>query len=408
MITLSGWWLAVLAVPVLLLGELLHRWIPGFARFNVPISVAGGLAAAGLVAVAAYLGWPVSWRTSVAAGPWTWWVMSGPVWAARPELAFNTPLLVVFLAVSTLLAVTQNVVGIGLARLLGQSPLLGILCGAVTLTGGHGTALGFAPAFVKAGFPAAASVGAAAATFGLIAGGLAGAPAATWLIERFPRARPAAAPNALGSLAPGSAAARPALGWLAQVRAVAALGRPAWWHLAMIAACVKAGAWVSFELQRAGLIFPVYMGAMLVGLAFRSGIDALFPGLIRSEAVDRIGTVLLGLFLAATLMSLNLGDLTEVAAPMLIILLGQVVVMLLFAGLVTWPVMGRNYEAAVMAAGQIGFGLGNTATAVADMDALVGRYGPAPRAYTIVPPTGGFLIDLTNALVITAFLNLYR
>jgi len=136
--------------------------------------------------------------------------------------------------------------------------------------------------------------------------------------------------------------------------------------------------------------------------------DATGRTWLNPEVVARIAAVLLPLFLTVTLSAINLAELAAVAGPMLVILGANTVVSLAFATLVVWPLLGRDHEAGVMVAGLIGFGVGSTATAVAAMDAIVRRRGPAPRAFALVPPTGGFLIDLTNAPVISASINLLR
>ena len=176
----------------------------------------------------------------------------------------------------------------------------------------------------------------------------------------------------------------------------------------LVAACVKAGAWLSFGLERAGGTLPAYMGALLAGLAVRAAHDAAGGRWLRAEIIGKLAAVLLPLFLAVTLMALDLGQLAAVAGPMLVILSVNILVSIAFAALVVWPLLGRDYEAGVMVAGLIGFGVGSTATAVAAMDAITRRRGPAPRASTLVPPTGGFLIDLTNAPTISAFIRLFR
>ncbi len=427
MIVLSPWIVLAGAFPVLLLGEQLHRRFRIFSRYNIPVSVLGGLAVAISLYILPRLGGPaIGFRLNVSAGWWTWLVTPESEWVTRPERTVTLPLLVAFftciglnattrvlragsrtllvlLFVATLLAVVQNLVGLGVAKCLGAPPLLGLVCGALTLTGGHATALGFAPLFVAAGFPAAATVGAAAATFGLVAGGICAAPMATWLVQKFSLAPPVAAPAPTRG---GALYTSPSFAM--QLRGIFSVGRVALYHLLGILACLKAGSWLGLVAQKTHLVFPVYMGALLVGLVARNILDAWRPGLVRSDVIDRLAAIFLSWFLGATLATLNLGDLAGVAGPMLIILLVQIVAMLAFARWITWPATGRDYEAAVITAGHIGFGLGNTATAIASMEALTTRFGPAPRAYTVVPPTGGFLIDLTNAVVITTFLNLFR
>ena len=426
-VALSAWWLLVLAVPVLLAGEALLRRFPGLARCNIPASVAGGLLGAALVLGLQASGvLQITWQTKVTAAWWTWLATPEPEWFTRPAKAINLPLLVGFftcvglaapvsilrtggralvilLGAATLMAVLQNVVGVALARALDASPLLGVVCGSLTLVGGHGTVLGFASRFEEAGFTAAATVGAAAATFGLVASGLLAGPLAEWLLRKNGGSAKPAAPV---SSAPETTIVR--RGLVADVREFLGDRRAALTHVLVVAACIKVGAWVSFGLNAMGAAFPAYMGALLTGLALRAVHDAAGATWLRGATLARLGGVLLALFLVVTLTALNLAELASVAGPMLIILVVNIAVSLAFAALIVWPLLGRDHEAAVMVAGLVGFGVGSTATAVASMDAIVRRRGPAPRAQAIVPATGGFLIDLTNAPTTTAFLQWLR
>ena len=422
-VTLSPWCLLLLAVPVLLVGEWVVARFSVLARFNIPVPVAGGLLFAALFLGLGVTGaGTIAFETKTAAGWWTWLVTPEAEWAARPAKSLNLPLLVgfftciglgapvrvlrtggrallVLLAGATLLAVVQNVVGVALARALGAPPLLGVVCGALTLVGGHGTALGFASRFEEAGLHGAATMGAAAATFALVAGGVLAGPLGEWLLRGRDEKTSGGAPP----VAPAGPA-----NFFRDVRTVVTGGRTALGHALVIAACVKAGAWVSFALDRAGIALPAYMGALLVGFALRAAHDAAGGTWLRADMIARLAAVLLPLFLAVTLTALNLADLASVAWPMLVILTLNTAVSLAFAAFVIWPLLGRDHEAGVMTAGLVGFGVGNTATAVAAMDAITRRRGPAPRAFALVPPTGGFLIDLTNAPVIAAFIQWLR
>jgi ESS family glutamate:Na+ symporter len=189
------------------------------------------------------------------------------------------------------------------------------------------------------------------------------------------------------------------------VRALAALGRSALGHLLLVAFCVKAGAWISFGLDRLGAALPAYMGALLLGFTLRAVHDAAGWSWLRGDIINKIAAVLLPLFLVVTLAPLNLAELASVAGPMLAILAINTAMTLAFAAFVIHPLLGKDQEASVASAGLAGYGIGSTATAVAAMDAITRQHGKAPRATTIVPPTGGFLIDLTNAPVIGAFLR---
>ena len=424
--TISAWFTIALAIPVLLLGEFLVRRVWLLSRFNIPAPVVGGLLLSLLVLAGNVSGlFPAKFQTNVSAQWWTWLVTTEPDWMAAPPKNVNLPFLVafftciglnaswtlvkrgstqvlVFLALAGALAVVQNGIGVALARALGVSPLLGLVCGSVTMTGGHGTALGFAADLEKAGLPAAAVVGVAAATFGLVSGGLIGGPVGSLLIRR-------------GDLRPGASAQTHleagcvgASGILNDLRLLAGFGRPFLTHLLLLLACIKAGAWVSYFIQHTGITFPVYMGAMLLGVAARNALDWGGRAWVDSEIIDTLASVTLGVFLAIAMMSLNLIELANAALPMLVILAVQVVVMAVFAWLVTFRVMGRDFEAAMMAGGHCGFGLGATSNAVATMKALVESFGPAPRAFLVVPVVGAFLIDFVNAVNITFFLNVLK
>lgn len=422
--TISAWLLLMLAVPILLVGERLHRSFPALSRFNIPVPVVGGLVFALAVLAVNMSGLAtLVFATRVSTPAWTWLVTPETEWLARPTKSVNLPLLVgfftcvglgapvrilreggralvVLLVGATVLAVAQNAIGVAVARVLHAPPLLGVICGALTLVGGHGTALGFASRFEEAGFASAATIGAAAATFGLVAGGLLAGPLGEWLLRR---SDPRDIAGTASQIRPSAASS-----FVADVRSLMGSGPRGLIHLLVLGACIKAGAWVSFALDRAGASLPAYMGALLVGFALRAVHDAVGGNWLHPELISRISAVLLPLFLAVTLSALNLADLAAVAGPMLAILLVNTAVSLAFAAAVVWPLLGRNHEAGVMGAGLVGFGVGSTATAVAAMDAIVRRRGPAPRAFALVPPTGGFLIDLTNAPVISAFINWLR
>lgn len=423
--TISVWWAIVLAIPVLLLGEFLVRRIGILARFNIPAPVASGLLISLAILVFNLAGGSVTFATKTDAPWWTWLVTTEIEWQKNPALDVNRPFLVafftciglnaswalvkkgsvqvlLFLALAGVLAIFQNVIGIGMAKLLGAPPLLGLVCGSVAMSGGHGTALGFAGELEKAGLNAAGVVGVAAATFGLVAGGLLGGPVGGGLIRKFGLKSSAPASVHLES---GSSAAT---GIWHDLKSLALAGKTFAVHLLLLLACVKLGSWVSFFIQKTGITFPVYIGAMLLGVGVRNAIELAGGRWVKTEIVDTLASVTLGVFLAIAMMSLNLIELASAAGPMLIILAVQVTVMGLFARFITFRIMGRDFDAAVMAGGHCGFGLGATPNAVANMKALVERFGPAPRAFLVVPIVGAFLIDFVNATNITIFLNLLK
>jgi ESS family glutamate:Na+ symporter len=424
--TIPAWYLFLLAIPVLLLGEWIIKRIAVLGRFYIPAPVVGGLLLSIGVLIYNLAGaGRIDFLTNVTAQWWTWLVTIEPEWVGAPAKNVTLPLMVgfftciglnatwdvvrkgsvqviLFLGVATLLAVVQNCIGIGLAKALGVEPLIGLLCGSVTLTGGHGTAIGFAPVLEKEGLVGAATLGAAAATMGLVMGGLIGGPVGSRLIQRLQLK------SAAMTTAPAAILETPAATESGILRDFSALRRFGWvalTHLLLLVVCIKAGAWISHFIQMTGLKFPPQIGAMVVGVLVRNAFDFLGWRWIRSETIDVLASVALGFFLTVAMMSLNLIELANAALPMLIIILTQVVIIALFTTWVTFRVMGRDYDAAVMAAGHCGFGLGATPNAVANMKVIVEKFGPAPRAFLVIPLVGAILIDFTNSLIITVFLN---
>lgn len=420
--TLSPWFSVALAIPVLLAGEQIVRRVRVLERFAIPEPVVGGLLVALLVLAGNLSGvFAARFETGVSAPWWTWLVCAPSEWAQMPVKHVNQPFLVAFFACIGLnaswslvkrgsvqvllflglaigLAVLQNLVGVGMAGCLGAPRMLGLICGSAAMTGGHGTVMGFAREFEAAGLSGAAVVGVAAATFGLVAGGLIGGPIGEGLI----RAR---------GLEPSKHASaeayveKDAVGLFVDLRRLAHTGAASVAHVLLVLVCVKLGAWVSLGLQRLGITFPVYMGALFLGVALRNLADLYHPHLVQTEIVDGLSSVLLGIFLSIAMMSLNLIELAGVAGPMLVILAAQVILTAAFARFVTFRVMGGDYDAAVIAAGHCGFGMGAIPNAIANMQAVTEHHGHAPRAFLVVPITGSFLIDLFNATNITLFIN---
>jgi ESS family glutamate:Na+ symporter len=290
---------------------------------------------------------------------------------------------------------------------------MGVLAGSVTLTGGPATGLAFAPLFEAAGVPAAGTLAVAAAMVGIVSGGIIGGPAGTWLIRRYalitPCGRVRAVPhetaaNLVEDRMPEPVAHAPA----GEDRESYALLKTL---VVMLVAMWIGGLvsrWLNGWLAGIDMALPAYIGAMLVAAAMRNADESLKLVGISQRLVDDLGNVALSLFLVMALTTLKLWEIVHIAVPLAIIVMIQVV---LVGALCVWPVfklMGRDYEGAVISSGFCGFMLGTTANAMANMEALVERYGPAPRAFLVVPMVGAFFIDFTNALIITAFINVLR
>lgn len=387
---------------VLMLGYLLRRMFPLLARLNLPAPVLGGLLVSVLILVArshdvtlfefdTTLQTPlmIAFFTTIGFG------------ASVSMLKSGGPQVGLFFMLALAFAVLQNVVGIGVALLFGMNPLFGVLAGSVTLTGGPGTGLSFAPLFEAAGVEGAASIALAMAMAGIVCGALLGGPLSGWLIERHkvptgtsaPPPKPDEGFDAAEDMpAPPPGDDESAETWAVMRNAV----------LLLVAMAV--GSWLSGWVQAQGITLPPYIGAMLVAALIRN-LDDLTGWLGLSMRIqDTIGAVTLSLFLALALMTLKLWDLAGLALPLLVMLVAQIVLIVVSVPLV-FRLMGRDYEASVMGGGFVGFMLGTTANAMAVMRTLVERYGPAPRAFLVAPMVGAFFIDFANSALVTALIN---
>jgi ESS family glutamate:Na+ symporter len=329
-----------------------------------------------------------------------------------------------FWLIASVTALVQNIAGIGLAQLVGAPAPLGIICGALTLTGGPATGLAFADKFEQLGIQGAGTLIIASATFGIFTASLVGNPIATLLIRRFhlvasgryEKRNETTGEKALEFWAVGptgeASASHDDEGASSkdegETEAESLNGAALLKSLMLMLAVMGAGALVGLGLTRWGVTLPGYVGAMVVAALVRN-VDDRFGWLrLNARAVDALGAIALALFLVIALMDLKLWQLAGLAVPMLFILVVQVLLMIAYAVFVTFVLMGRDYEAAVTASGHIGFGLGIAPNSVANMEALTERYAPAPRSFLIVPVVGAFFIDFSNVLIITLFINFVR
>jgi ESS family glutamate:Na+ symporter len=407
---------------VLFAGYGLKRLIPALTRYNLPAPVIGGLLVAGAITAARGQDWsPITFDTALQAPLMIAFFTTIGFAASLSLLRVGGPQVVKFFLLSSVIALVQNVVGAGVAQALGQHPLMGVLAGSVTLTGGPATGLAFAPEFAAAGLTGAATLAVAAAMVGIVAGGVMGGPIGTALIERRKLPTPgstAAVPDVVAAHVVEAASREPAPAAPSgeDVEAYGLLKT-----LVVILFAMWIGGWIAGWVQAhvrfpeflpglggRPLTLPATVGAMLAGAVIRNLDDLTGLFGLSQRLIDDLGSVALSLFLALALMSLRLWELAGLAVPLAIILSVQLAVVALVAAVVVFRVMGRDYEAAVMSGGFVGFMLGTTANAMANMEAMVQRFGPAPRAFLVVPMVGAFFIDFANTILITLFLTAYR
>ncbi len=387
----------VAASLVLLLGRGLVARIGFLRAYNIPEPVAGGLVVAIALLVLRTFDVQVHFDTSLQTPLMLAFFATIGLNADFASLKKGGRAVVLFLAVVTSLLVVQNALGIGLATALGLDPLMGLLAGSITLSGGHGTGAAWGATFTeKFGLASASAseLALASATFGLVLGGLIGGPVARLLIKRV--------------ASPGRADSTPQLpsGFEQPEKERLITSISVIETLALIAVSLLTGTVLNELLKGTAFELPNFVCVLFVGVLLRNGLSAFGFYQVFEREVSVLGNVSLSLFLAIALMSLKLWDLAALALPFFVLLAAQTLLMALFAIFITFRVMGRTYDAAVLSAGHCGFGLGATPTAIANMQAVTQRFGPSHVAFLVVPMVGAFFIDLINVVVIKVYLAL--
>ena len=384
----------LVAMVVLFAGRGLVARVAVLGRLNIPAPVVGGGLVALVLALADGLlhvkvGFSLGLKDTLLL---MFFTTVGLAADAR-MLVKGGPRLLVFLAISVVLIVVQNLIGITTARALDLHPIVGLLGGSITLVGGHGTGAAYAGRLGETmNIQGIMELTMACATAGLVIGAVLGGPLAEYLLKRYRLQAPVTAEEASGSSSttPDD-----------PVTAESLINT-----LFIIFLCLAGGKVLARLTADTGFILPDFVFSLLLGVVIRNA--ATFTGAFRvSEAtVDVVGSVALSMFLVMALMTMRLLDLVNLAGPLVVLLTAQTVVIALYAALVTFRVMGRSYDAAIMAAGQVGFGMSSTACALAIMKSVTDRHGPSPLAFLIVPMVGAFFIDITNAFIIQAYLAL--
>lgn len=303
---------------------------------------------------------------------------------------------VTFLGLAVLLVILQNIIGVTLSSLFDLNPLLGLCTASIPMVGGHGTAGSFGPILEDLGITGATAVSVASATFGLIMGSIIGGLVARGLIKR----------HKLQTLHDENSSIPPEeVGDYNEENHNILNFKRLMNGACLLFIAMGLGSIVSNLIQNTGLTFPSYIGAMLVAAVMRNVYDFTKKELVEKE-IETLGGLSLSFFLTMALMGLKLWELFDLALPLVIMLIAQVILVGTFAFFITYYVMGRNYEAAVFSSAMCGFGMGATPNAIANMDELSNRYGFVPTPYFVVPIVGCLFIDFVNSAIITIFINL--
>ena len=382
-----------IAVLVLLLGRFLKKKINFLEKFCIPAPVVGGLLFAILTCVLYGTGIAeVSFDDTLREVCMVFFFTSVGFQANLKVLKSGGKSLIVFLGLVVGLILCQNFLAVGMSKVLNLDPLIGLCTGSIPMVGGHGTAGAFGPVLEDFNVSGATTLCTAAATFGLITGSLIGGPIGKSLVEQKNLITTAVAEDDSLLVEDEKKHTR---------------------HTSMYAAAVfqlilaiGLGTIFSWLLTKTGMTFPIYIGAMIAAALFRNIGEYSGKFTIYMGEINDIGGICLSLFLGIAMITLKLWQLAALALPLVILLSVQVLLMFIFARFIVFNVMGRDYDAAVLAAGTCGFGMGATPNAMANMQAICDRYAPSVKAYLIIPLIGSLFADFLNSLIITFFINL--
>ena len=420
-IVVNPYYTLIAATLVLLLGRLLVTKIKLLQNFNIPEPVAGGL----LMSFLVYLLYTVtglSFENGLTFGEgislnfdkglqdsfMLFFFTSIGLSADLSRLKSGGVGLFIFLGIVALFIVVQNIVGIGLASAFGLEPIIGLVTGSITLTGGHGTAGAWGKVLEQDyHIQGATALGMASATFGLVLGGLIGGPVARRLVNKMgrkPLSEEAQKNNNDNDTEVG------VFEQPEKQRLITA--KSAIETMALFAACLSFSALMDSDTVKSffpdNFTLPQFVWALFFGVFLRNILTYVFKIKMFDRAIDVFGNASLSLFLGIALLNLKLWQLLDLALPMLVILAVQTFVMSTYAYFVTYRLMGKDYDAAVLAGGHCGFGLGATPTAVANMQSITDKFGPSHKAFLIVPMVGAFFVDFVNAFILSGFVYILR
>jgi ESS family glutamate:Na+ symporter len=397
---LNGMFTVTLGIIVLFVGKRLNDAVGFLREFSIPEPVTGGLLFSILFAAVYFLG-GVTVEFDLAARDvlLVYFFTTIGINASFKDLLAGGKPLVILLSITIAYMVVQNLTGIGIAKLFGLDPIVGMLGGTVSLIGGHGTAIAWAPRISENyGINNAMEIGIACATFGLILASLMGGPIAKLLITRYDLKPTKQEPQDIGQ---SEATKKQGIDYLDFLDAILAI------HISAII-----GMLLNEVVAEMGLHLPLFVTCLFAAILITNLIPKSYPRISgkswpsRKPAIALIADLSLGAFLAMSLMSMQVWTLIDLAGPIFTILGVQFAIAIAVALFIIFPAMGRDYDAAVVSAGFGGISLGSTPTAMANMSAVTTRYGASHLAFIIVPLVAAFFIDLVNALLIPFFLNL--
>lgn len=387
----------VIAILVLFLGKYLNRKIAFFREYNIPEPVTGGVLISLLFGAVyflfdVYFTFALEQRDNLLIFFFTSIGLSSRI----STLMAGGRALVVLLVVAVCYLFLQNFTGLTIISLTQLDSTVGIIGGSVSLSGGHGTAIAWAPTFIdKYGVSNAMEIGIACATFGLVLGGVIGGPIAKYLVQKH---------NLKSTSDEHITVGIPHKDGKETIDVDSVLNA-----ILVLGIAIGLGIHLNMLSEYLGLKLPMFVTCLFAGIVMTNTIPLMFKNIswpTGKPALALISDLSLGLFLAMSLMSLQLWTLIDLAGPIILLLIAQVVVISAFVIFVVFRLMGKSYDAAVMSAGYAGLALGATPTAIANMTAVTEKYGASPQAFLVIPLVGAFFIDIANAFIINFLLGL--
>jgi len=383
-----------IAVLLYLFGKWVNTKVNFFTKYCIPGAVVGGLLFA-IIALILRMAGIVEFTFDATLQQFfmnLFFTASG-FGASMVLLKKGGKLVMVFLVLAALLAFLQNALSVSLGSLLGLEPMIALMTGSIPLTGGHGNAASFGPLAEEMGFIGANSVAVAAATYGLVAGSIMGGPVANSLIKKYDLYNPNDVDENAVVVPAGTETGK-----------FNAKGITTAFNLVFVGLGIGSVLFIAFKALLPNVTLPIHVMGMLGGVLMRITMDAKKIK-VPEEEIDCIGNVFLSVFVSMAIFTMKLWELIDLALPIIAVLLVQLILIYLFVRFLTFPLMGKNYDAAVIVAGHIGFGLGAVPVSMANMNSLSEKYRYSKLAFFVVPVIGGLFSNFTNAAIITMFMN---
>lgn len=402
MITLNSITTLFIACLLLIIGQAIVNKVSIFNRLSIPSPVIGGLIFAILSALLSATGvlkieldgkffqefFMLAFFTTIGLG------------ASFKLLKLGGKVLIVYWILCGILATFQNVIGVSLSKVLHIDPLLGLTAGAMSMEGGHGNAAAYGQTIQELGIESAVTAALAAATLGLVAGGLIGGPVVRYLIKKYDL-KPVDANVAQKDYSEIDINRR--------LKKNFTLNEVFFIQISVILFCMALGTYLGNVFSEwSGINIPLYVASMFIAVIIRNISEFGNLNLIDLKLTNQIGDISLSIFLSIALMSIQLTEIYNLALPLVVIVLCQIIFVALFSIFVVFRLLGKDYDAAVMIGGFIGHGLGATPNAMANLDTITKKFGNSPRAYLVVPIVGAFLVDLLGVPIITLFINFLK